>query len=104
MRSKDILKTALLQFNGTLIVVSHDRDFLQGLTNRVFEFRHRAISEYIGDIYDFLEQRKLRDLSALEKANREAAQSAQEEEGSVNKAPGRNEKISTRRSAKCAAR
>jgi ATP-binding cassette subfamily F protein 3 len=86
MRSKDILKTALLQFNGTMIVVSHDRDFLQGLTTRVIEFRHRAIREYIGDIYDFLEQRKLRDLSALETASRQAAQLTQEEEGSVNKA------------------
>jgi len=66
MRSKDILKNALLQFSGTLIIVSHDRDFLQGLTNRVFEFRNGGIKEYIGDIYDFLEQRRLRSLSQLE--------------------------------------
>jgi len=66
MRSKDVLKNALLQFNGTLIIVSHDRDFLQGLTNRVFEFRHGTVREFIGDIYDFLEQRKLRALSELE--------------------------------------
>jgi len=66
MRSKDVLKNALLQFDGTLIIVSHDRDFLQGLTNRVFEFRHQAVKEYIGDIYDFLEQRKLRTLAELE--------------------------------------
>lgn len=66
MRSKDILKNALLQFKGTLIVVSHDRDFLAGLTNRVFEFRGGKIREYIGDIFDFLEQRRIRDLSALE--------------------------------------
>ncbi|MCK9204847.1 MAG: ABC-F family ATP-binding cassette domain-containing protein [Bacteroidales bacterium] len=65
MRSKDVLKNALLQFNGTLIVVSHDRDFLQGLTNRVFEFRHGIMKEYIGDIYDFLEQRRLRNLDEL---------------------------------------
>jgi len=67
MRSKDVLKNALLQYNGTLIIVSHDRDFLQGLTNRVFEFRHGTIKEYIGDIYDFLEQRKMRSLKELEK-------------------------------------
>jgi len=67
MRSKDVLKNALLQYNGTLIIVSHDRDFLQGLTNRVFEFRHGTIKEYIGDIYDFLEQRKIRTLKELEK-------------------------------------
>lgn len=66
MRSKDILKNAILQFTGTLIIVSHDRDFLQGLTGRVFEFRNGGIREYIGDIYDFLEQRKLRSLSQLE--------------------------------------
>jgi len=66
MRSKDILKNALLQFTGTLIIVSHDRDFLQGLTNRVFEFRNQGIREYIGDIYDFLEQRRLRNLAQLE--------------------------------------
>ena len=66
MRSKDVLKSALLQYNGTLIIVSHDRDFLQGLTNRVFEFRHGGIREYIGDIYDFLEQRKLVHLKELE--------------------------------------
>jgi ATP-binding cassette subfamily F protein 3 len=66
MRSKDILKTALIQFKGTLIIVSHDRDFLAGLTNRVFEFRNQGIREYLGDIYDFLEQRRIRNLSALE--------------------------------------
>ena len=67
MRSKDILKSALLRYDGTLIIVSHDRDFLQGLTNRVFEFRDGRIKEYLGDIYDYLEQRKIRALSELEK-------------------------------------
>ncbi len=66
MRSKDVLKNALLQYDGTLIIVSHDRDFLQGLTNRVFEFRHGKIKEYLGDIYDFLEQRKMRTLSEFD--------------------------------------
>ena len=69
MRSKDILKNALIRFKGTLIIVSHDRDFLAGLTNRVFEFREKGIREYIGDIYDFLEQRRIRSLSALEAAS-----------------------------------
>jgi len=69
MRSKDILKSALLQYNGTLIIVSHDRDFLQGLTNRVFEFREGKFREHIGDIYDYLEQRKIRELSELEKSS-----------------------------------
>jgi ATP-binding cassette subfamily F protein 3 len=66
MQSKDILKNALLQYDGTLIVVSHDRDFLQGLTNKVFEFRNKMIREHLGDIYDFLEYRRLRNLQQLE--------------------------------------
>ncbi|MCX6245572.1 MAG: ABC-F family ATP-binding cassette domain-containing protein [Bacteroidetes bacterium] len=72
MRSKDILKNALFQYDGTLIIVSHDRDFLTGLTNRVFEFRHGGIKEYLGDIYDFLEARKLSELSQLEAAAKAA--------------------------------
>ncbi len=70
MQSKDILKNALLQFEGSLIVVSHDRDFLQGLTDKVFEFKNRVIKEYIGDVYDFLENRKIEDLKQLEINNK----------------------------------
>ncbi|MCU0371485.1 MAG: ABC-F family ATP-binding cassette domain-containing protein [Bacteroidales bacterium] len=66
MQSKDILKNALISYEGTLILVSHDRDFLQGLTNKVFEFKDRKIREYIGDIYDFLESRRIRSLKELE--------------------------------------
>jgi ATP-binding cassette subfamily F protein 3 len=66
MRSKDMLKNALIQYDGTLIIVSHDRDFLQGLTNKVFEFRNRNVREYIGDIYDYLYSRKMRSLHELE--------------------------------------
>lgn len=66
MRSKDILKNALLQFGGTIIVVSHDRDFLQGLTEKVFEFRNHRIREFFGDIYDFIATRRIESLSALE--------------------------------------
>ena len=73
MRSKDILKSALLQFGGTVIVVSHDRDFLQGLTNKVFEFRNRKIREFLGDIYDFIENRNIQALSDLEQARKFAA-------------------------------
>ena len=65
MVSKDVLKTALLQFKGTLIIVSHDRDFLQGLTDKVLEFRNHSIKEYVGDVYDFLEKRKLETLNDL---------------------------------------
>ncbi len=66
MLSKDILKTALIDYTGALIIVSHDRDFLQGLTTRVVEFRNRGIREYLGDVYDFLEARKLSSLQELE--------------------------------------
>ncbi len=70
MLSKDILKSALIQYDGTLIIVSHDRDFLQGLTNKVYEFRKPHIKEYIGDISDFLEQKKLTHLKELEIAQK----------------------------------
>lgn len=66
MRSKDILKNALLHFDGTVIVVSHDRDFLHGLTNKIFEFRNRKIREHLGDVYEFLELRKMENLKELE--------------------------------------
>jgi ATP-binding cassette subfamily F protein 3 len=69
MVSKDILKNALLQFDGTLILVSHDRDFLQGLTNKVIEFRNHTIRQHLGDVYDFLESRKLESLKELERNN-----------------------------------
>lgn len=85
MQSKDILKDALLQYSGTLIIVSHDRDFLQGLTNKVFEFRDRTIKEYIGDIYDFLEARKIRTLSQLEAEQQKNARQVNEESISLNK-------------------
>ena len=84
MRSKDILKSALLQFGGTTIVVSHDRDFLQGLTNKVFEFRNRKIKEFLGDIYDFIESRNIQTLSDLEQARKDAS-SADTIADSVNK-------------------
>jgi ATP-binding cassette, subfamily F, member 3 len=84
MHSKDILKNALIQYDGTLILVSHDRDFLSGLTNRVFEFKRGTIREYIGDIYDFLESRKIENLSQLEKKGA-ARDSGQVQKTSVNK-------------------
>ena len=78
MRSKDILKNALLMFQGTLIIVSHDRDFLQGLTNKVFEFRNKKVKEYIGDVYEFLESRKISGLEALERAKNEKREQKKE--------------------------
>jgi len=67
MRSKDILKKALLAFDGTLIVVSHDREFLDGLVDKVFEFRDQKVKEHLGGIYDFLQRRKLTSLREIER-------------------------------------
>jgi ATP-binding cassette subfamily F protein 3 len=66
MVSKDILKNALLRYDGTLIIVSHDRDFLEGLTDKIFEFRNRIIRTWLGDIKDFIKARKLANLAQLE--------------------------------------
>jgi len=67
IKSKNVLKEALKNFPGTMILISHDRDFLQGLTNTVYEFKDKRIKEYLGDINYFLEQRKLQNLREAEK-------------------------------------
>ncbi len=67
MRSKDILKKALIAFEGTIILVSHDREFLDGLVEKVYEFRDKKIRQHIGGIYDFLRKRKLESLKELER-------------------------------------
>jgi ATP-binding cassette subfamily F protein 3 len=66
MRSKDILKHALLQYDGTLIVVSHDREFLDGLVEKVYEFGERRVKEHIGGVYDFLRRKKLSGMHEVE--------------------------------------
>ncbi len=67
IKSKNVLKEALKRFEGTLILVSHDRDFLQGLTNKVYEFKDHKIKEYLGDIDYYLEQRNVESLRDVEK-------------------------------------
>jgi ATP-binding cassette subfamily F protein 3 len=67
MRSKDILKHALLQYDGTLIVVSHDREFLDGLVNKVYEFGGRKVKEHLGGIYEFLRRKRMSSLREIEK-------------------------------------
>lgn len=67
IKSKNVLKDALISFEGTLILVSHDRDFLQGLTNKVYEFKDHKIKEYLGDIDFYLDQRKLENMREVEK-------------------------------------
>ena len=69
MRSKDILKRALQKYDGTVIVVSHDRDFLDGIVDRVYEFRDGGVKEYLGGIYYFLEKRKVESLQEIERRN-----------------------------------
>ena len=64
--SKELLKRALLEYDGSLIIVSHDREFLQGLTEKVYEFKERNIKEYLGDINLFLKEKNLQDFKQLE--------------------------------------
>ncbi|OUN73697.1 ABC-F family ATP-binding cassette domain-containing protein [Barnesiella sp. An55] len=68
MRTKDVLKQAIRDFNGTVIVVSHDREFLDGLVSKVYEFGGGRVREHLGGIYDFLESRKLESLRELEQS------------------------------------
>ncbi len=67
MRSKDILKEAILKYDGTVVVVSHDREFLDGMVDKIYEFRDGGVKEYLGGIYYFLEKRKLESLQEIER-------------------------------------
>lgn len=78
MRSKDILKQALLKFDGSLIIVSHDRYFLDGLVDKVYEFKNHKIRQHIGGIYDFLRKKKIENLKELEQ--KEKVQASQTKE------------------------
>lgn len=69
LKTKDILKTALQDFDGTLIVVSHDRDFLDGLVTKVYEFGNQKVTEHLHGIYEFLEKKKMDNLRELERKN-----------------------------------
>ncbi len=84
MRSKDILKQALIRYDGTLIVVSHDRDFLHGIATRIYEFRHNRIKENIGGIYDFLRKKKIENLREIERRE-SSAPTGNNDNMSVNK-------------------
>ncbi|EAQ40621.1 ABC-F family ATP-binding cassette domain-containing protein [Polaribacter sp. MED152] len=103
--SKTVLKEALNNFNGTLIVVSHDREFLQGLTSTVYGFRDKEIKEYLGDIDYFLEQHKMESLREAEKktvvkvekdtTKKEAHQLSREQEKELKKLNNKLSKIET---------
>ena len=73
IKSKDILKQALKSYDGTLIVVSHDRDFLEGLVDKLYEFRDGRVREHLGSVSEFLAKRKLENLSELERVDKAAA-------------------------------
>ena len=85
MRSKDVLKDAIKAFNGTVVVVSHDREFLDGLVDKVYEFGNHKIKEHLGGIYDFLQSKKLSSLQELERKTQTQAVEAKEVQPSDNK-------------------
>ena len=103
--SKNVLKEALKQFNGTLILVSHDRDFLQGLTTTVFGFKDKVIKEYLGDIEYFLEQHQIENLREAEKrtvvkakknpSKNDAHQLSRDQEKELRKLKNKRSKIET---------
>ena len=78
MRSKDILKEAILKYDGTVVVVSHDREFLDGMVDKVYEFRDGGVREYLGGIYYFLEKRKLESLQELDRQEKASAAAPKE--------------------------
>ena len=92
MRSKDILTNALQKYNGTVIVVSHDREFLDGLVDKVYEFRDGRVKEHLGGIYDFLRDRQLESMRELDRANSSAAVAAQSSGPGTNPVPGNRSK------------
>ena len=79
MRSKDILKRAIQKYDGTVVLVSHDRDFLDGIVDRVYEFRDGGVKEYLGGIYYFLEKRKVESLQEIERKDTPSASAAPKE-------------------------
>ena len=80
MRSKDILKNAIMKYDGTVVVVSHDREFLDGMVQKVYEFRDGGVKEYLGGIYYFLEKRKLESLQEVERRDAPAKTPAKGDE------------------------
>lgn len=85
MRSKDVLKDALKEFDGTVIVVSHDREFLDGLVDKVYEFGNQRVVEHLGGIYEFLEHKKFDSLRELERAAQVSSVTDSEVQPSQNK-------------------
>lgn len=100
MDSKDILKNALLQYTGTLILVSHDRDFLQGLTDTLYEFREGGVHEFKGDIFEFLEWRQAQDgQHSAKSSGQPAAKTASEGRQAYEQSKDRERELRKLRSA-----
>ena len=83
MRSKDVLKEAIRDFDGTVVVVSHDREFLDGLVTKVYEFGGGVVREHIGGIYDFLQKKKIESLNELQLSTSPTASATKKEESVV---------------------
>ena len=79
MKTKDILKQAIKDFNGTVIVVSHDREFLDGLVDKVYEFGNKRIKEHLGGIYDFLQKKQIDNLNELQLSSSSSVSKGKEE-------------------------
>ncbi len=103
IKSKDILKSALKAFDGTLIVVSHDRDFLDGLVDKMYEFRDGRVKEHLGSVAEFLEKRRIENLSELERRFGAASAPASQPEPEAKKA-GAKEDFASRKAVSKEAR
>lgn len=90
MKTKDILKQALMDFDGTLIVVSHDRDFLDGLVTKVYEFGNKKVTEHLEGIYEFLQRKKMENLNELERVRIKSVSLARASGRKWNNLPGGN--------------
>ena len=94
--SKELLKKALINYDGSLVVVSHDREFLNGLTEKVYEFKNQNIKEYIGDIDAFLAEKDLKDFKQLESSQKQQKHTKQDKSGgqlSYTKKKSHNKKV-----------
>jgi ATP-binding cassette subfamily F protein 3 len=100
IQSKNVLKEALKNFAGTLILVSHDRDFLQGLTDKTYEFKDHKIKEFLGDIDFYLEQRELRNLREAEKKSKKQIPNSNPEASGQNPKPTQKNSYEDRKKLK----
>jgi ATP-binding cassette subfamily F protein 3 len=96
MRSKDVLKEALKEFSGTAIIVSHDREFLDGLVDKVYEFGRQRVREHLGGIYEFLEKKKIENLRELEKTTLPYSSGKEKETINIRKKPEQQPNLFTR--------